>query len=200
MARHLKTAKAADIRRSDDKKVRDIVEGILADIETRGDAAVRELSIKFDGWDRESYLLTDAEICATDLLGQAEHGPDSPAALLTTSEKLARETMAEVERLLKILPTADYAGPAWRDYGEVIVVDDVDEMVAVADEISSEHVQMMTQDPDYFLHNMTNYGALFLGPRTKVSHGEQANVRVRRHGGLNVPYAGTAAPLDRQEA
>jgi sulfopropanediol 3-dehydrogenase len=196
----------------------------------------------------------DAEICATDLLGQAEHGPNSPAVLLTTSEKLARETMAEVERLLKILPTAAIARKAWEDYGEVIICDSEDEMVAEADRIASEHVQVMTRDPDYFLNHMTNYGALFLGPRTNVSYGdkvigtnhtlptkksarytgglwvgkfmktctyqrvltdeastmigeycsrlcmlegfaghaEQANIRVRRYGGRNVPYA-TAA-------
>lgn len=199
----------------------------------------------------------DGELCATDLLGQAEHGPDSPAILLTTSEKLAHDTMREVERLLQILPTADHAGRAWRDYGEVIVADDVDEMVRIADEIASEHVQVMTSDPDYFLKNMSNYGALFLGARTNVAygdkvigtnhtlptrkaarytgglwvgkflktctyqrvltdeasavmgsycsrlcalegfagHGEQANVRVRRHGGQNVPYAGVAEPV-----
>jgi len=196
----------------------------------------------------------DAEICATDLLGQAEHGPNSPAVLLTTSEKLARETMAEVERLLKILPTASIARKAWEDYGEVIICDSEDEMVAEADRIASEHVQVMTRDPDYFLKHMTNYGALFLGPRTNVSYGdkvigtnhtlptkksarytgglwvgkfmktctyqrvltdeasamigeycsrlcmlegfaghaEQANIRVRRYGGRNIPYA-TAA-------
>jgi sulfopropanediol 3-dehydrogenase len=196
----------------------------------------------------------DAEICATDLLGQAEHGPNSPAVLLTTSEKLARETMAEVERLLKILPTAAIARKAWEDYGEVIICDSEDEMVIEADRIASEHVQVMTRDPDYFLHHMTNYGALFLGPRTNVSYGdkvigtnhtlptkksarytgglwvgkfmktctyqrvltdeastmigeycsrlcmlegfaghaEQANIRVRRYGGRNIPYA-TAA-------
>lgn len=196
----------------------------------------------------------DAEICATDLLGQAEHGPTSPAVLLTNSEKLARETMAEVERLLKILPTADAAAKAWADNGEVIVCDSEEEMVAEADRIASEHVQVMTRDPDYFLNNMTNYGALFLGPRTNVAYGdkvigtnhtlptkknarftgglwvgkflktctyqkvmtdeasamigeycsrlcvlegflghaEQANVRVRRYGGRNVPYAKAA--------
>ena len=196
----------------------------------------------------------DAEICATDLLGQAEHGPNSPAILLTTSEKLARETMAEVERLLGILPTAAIARKAWEDYGEVIICDSEDEMVAEADRIASEHVQVMTRDPDYFLQHMTNYGALFLGPRTNVSYGdkvigtnhtlptkksarytgglwvgkfmktctyqrvltdeastmigeycsrlcmlegfaghaEQANIRVRRYGGRNIPYA-TAA-------
>ena len=199
----------------------------------------------------------DAELAATDLLGQAEHGPDSPAVLLTTSEKLARETMTEVERLLKILPTADYAGKAWETYGEVIVAESTEEMLEIANEIASEHVQVMTADPDYFLEHMTNYGALFLGARTNVSfgdkvigtnhtlptkkaarytgglwvgkflktctyqrvttddasamigeycsrlcalegfagHGEQANVRVRRYGRRNVPYAGRAEPL-----
>ena len=115
----------------------------------------------------------DAEICATDLLGQAEHGPTSPAILLTTSEKLAKATMAEVERLLKILPTAEIAAQAWADFGEVIVVDSDAEMVAEADRIASEHVQVMTRDPDYFLRNMTNYGALFLGPRTNVAYGDK---------------------------
>jgi sulfopropanediol 3-dehydrogenase len=100
----------------------------------------------------------DGEICATDLLGQAEHGPTSPAVLLTNSEKLARDTMSEVERLLKILPTADAAGKAWADYGEVIVCDSYEEMVQEADRIASEHVQVMTRDPDYFLNHMTNYG------------------------------------------
>ena len=199
----------------------------------------------------------DAELAATDLLGQAEHGPDSPAVLLTTSEKLARETMAEVERLLAILPTADHASKAWETYGEVIVADSDEEMVKIGDEIASEHVQVMTADPDYFLKHMTNYGALFLGARTNVSfgdkvigtnhtlptkkaarytgglwvgkfiktctyqkvltdeasamigeycsrlcalegfagHGEQANIRVRRYGHRNVPYAGRAEPL-----
>jgi sulfopropanediol 3-dehydrogenase len=196
----------------------------------------------------------DAEICATDLLGQAEHGPTSPAILLTTSEKLARETIAEIERLLAILPTAEIARISWRDFGEVIVCADHAEMVAVANQLAFEHVQVMTADPDYFLANMTNYGALFLGPRTNVAfgdkvigtnhtlptrraarytgglwvgkflktctyqkvltdeasalvgaydsrlsmlegfvgHAEQANVRVRRYGRRNVPYA-TAA-------
>ncbi len=196
----------------------------------------------------------DAEMCATDLLGQAEHGPTSPAVLLTNSEKLAKATMAEVERLLTILPTADAASQAWKDYGEVIVCDSEQEMIAEADRIASEHVQVMTRDPDVFLNGMTNYGALFLGPRTNVAYGdkvigtnhtlptkknarftgglwvgkfiktctyqkvltdeasakigevcsrlcvlegflghaEQANVRVRRYGGRNVPYA-TAA-------
>jgi sulfopropanediol 3-dehydrogenase len=196
----------------------------------------------------------DAELCATDLLGQAEHGPNSPAILLTTSAKLARETMEEVERLLTILPTGEIARKAWEDYGEVIVCADDAEMVQEADRIASEHVQVMTRDPDYFLANMTNYGALFLGPRTNVAYGdkvigtnhtlptkkaarytgglwvgkflktvtyqkvltdeasamigeycsrlcmlegfaghaEQANIRVRRYGGRNIPYA-TAA-------
>ncbi len=197
----------------------------------------------------------DGEMCATDLLGQAEHGPNSPAILLTNSEKLARDTMGEIERLLAILPTAEIARQAWADYGEVIVCDGYEEMVAEADRIASEHVQVMTRDPDYFLHRMTNYGALFLGPRTNVAfgdkvigtnhtlptlgaarytgglwvgkflktctyqrvltdeasatmgaycsrlcmlegfvgHAEQANLRVRRYGGGNVPY-GQAAP------
>ena len=439
MANYLKRGKTAEARAEADRKVRDTVEGILADIESRGDAAVRELSAKFDGWDRESYLLTpaekqdcldqltgqdlkdiefaqkqvrnfaqiqrdsmkdvevetlpgvvlghkniplnaagcyvpggkypllasahmsvitakvagvprvitcappfqgkpapaivaaqvmagadeiyclggiqavgamaigtasirpvdilvgpgnafvaeakrqlfgrvgidlfagptetlvicdeagcDAELAATDLLGQAEHGPDSPAVLLTTSEKLARETMAEVERLLTVLPTAEHARKAWEAYGEVIVAEDDAEMVRIADDIASEHVQVMTRDPDYFLEHMTNYGALFLGARTNVAygdkvigtnhtlptkksarftgglwvgkflktctyqrvltdeasamigeycsrlcalegfagHGEQANVRVRRYGGRNVPYGGRAEPRE----
>ena len=115
----------------------------------------------------------DGEICATDLLGQAEHGPSSPAILLTNSEKLARDTMAEIERLLTILPTAPIAAKAWEDYGEVIVCDDEAEMVREADRIASEHVQVMTRDPDYFLAHMTNYGALFLGPRTNVAFGDK---------------------------
>ena len=115
----------------------------------------------------------DAEICATDLLGQAEHGPTSPAILITNSEKLARATMAEVERLLSILPTADAAGQAWRDFGEVIVCNSEEEMVVEADRIASEHVQVMTRDPDYFLKHMTNYGSLFLGPRTNVAYGDK---------------------------
>jgi sulfopropanediol 3-dehydrogenase len=196
----------------------------------------------------------DGEICATDLLGQAEHGPTSPAILITNSEKLARDTMNEIERLLKILPTADAAGKAWADYGEVIVCADEAEMIAEADRIASEHVQVMTRDPDVFLNGMKNYGSLFLGPRTNVAYGdkvigtnhtlptrknarftgglwvgkfmktctyqkvltdeasamigeycsrlcmlegfsghaEQANVRVRRYGGRNVPYAQAA--------
>ena len=435
MAVYLKRGATAEAKADSDRKVRDTVEGILADIEARGDAAVRDLSIKFDGWDRESYRLTageiqdcidqltgqdlkdiefaqtqvrnfaqiqrasmqdvevetlpgvvlghkhlplnaagcyvpggkypllasahmsvitakvagvrrvvtcappfggkpapaivaaqsmagadeiwclggiqavgamaigtasmapvdilvgpgnafvaeakrqlfgrvgidlfagptetlviadeigcDSELAATDLLGQAEHGPDSPAVLLTTSRALAEETMREVERLLTILPTADIARRAWENFGEVIVAQDDAEMVRIADEIASEHVQVMTRDPDYFLHNMTNSGALFLGARTNVSygdkvigtnhtlptkkasrytgglwvgkfiktctyqrvltdeasamigeycsrlcalegfagHGEQANIRVRRYGHRDVPYAGKA--------
>jgi sulfopropanediol 3-dehydrogenase len=115
----------------------------------------------------------DGELCATDLLGQAEHGPTSPAILLTNSEALARATMAEVERQLKLLPTGEVAGQAWRDYGQVIVAEDFDEMVAVADEIASEHVQVMTADDDFFLERLTNYGALFLGPRTNVAYGDK---------------------------
>ena len=115
----------------------------------------------------------DGEICATDLLGQAEHGPTSPAVLITDSEALARDTMREVDRLLSILPTADAAKKAWEDFGEVIVCDSEDEMVREADRIASEHVQVMTKDPDYFLNRMTNYGALFLGPETNVSYGDK---------------------------
>ncbi|MGB0477735.1 MAG: histidinol dehydrogenase [Parvibaculales bacterium] len=115
----------------------------------------------------------DGELCAADLLGQAEHGPNSPAVLLTNSEKLADDTMAEIERQLTILPTAEIAGKAWAEYGQVIVCDSYEEMVQVADEIASEHVQVMTQDPQYFLDNMTNYGALFLGAETNVSYGDK---------------------------
>jgi sulfopropanediol 3-dehydrogenase len=198
----------------------------------------------------------DPEIAATDILGQVEHGPDSPGVLLTNSEKFARATMAEIERLLQILPTADHARKAWETFGEVIVADSYEEMVQVADDLAFEHVQVMTADPDFFLSNMTNFGALFLGSRTNVSfgdkvigtnhtlptkkaarytgglwvgkflktctyqrvttdeasaligeycsrlcalegfagHGEQANIRVRRFGGRDVPYAGQAEP------
>lgn len=198
----------------------------------------------------------DAELCATDILGQVEHGPDSPGILLTNSDSLARETLIEIERLLKILPTANHARIAWENFGEIIVAENYEEMVTVADDIASEHVQVMTENPEYFLENMTNYGALFLGPRTNVAYGdkvigtnhtlptkktarytgglwvgkflktctyqkvttdeastligdycsrlcglegfaghaEQANIRVRRYGGRDVPYAGTVEP------
>ena len=115
----------------------------------------------------------DGELAATDLLGQAEHGPDSPAILLTTSRALAEDTLREIERLLKILPTADIARRAWDSFGEVIVADDYAEMLRIADDIASEHVQVMTRDPDWFLARMTNYGALFLGPRTNVAFGDK---------------------------
>ncbi|MDG1412485.1 MAG: histidinol dehydrogenase [Alphaproteobacteria bacterium] len=115
----------------------------------------------------------DAELCATDLLGQAEHGYNSPAILLTNSETLATETLAEIDRLLLMLPTADTASVSWADYGEVIVCDTYDEMLQVADDIASEHVQVMTDRDDWFLENMTCYGALFLGPRTNVSNGDK---------------------------
>ena len=115
----------------------------------------------------------DGELCAADLLGQAEHGPNSPAVLLTNSGKLARDTMMEIERQLKVLPTGEIAGRAWRDFGQVIVCDTLEEMVAKADEIASEHVQVMTRDPDFFLQRMRNFGALFLGPETNVSYGDK---------------------------
>jgi sulfopropanediol 3-dehydrogenase len=115
----------------------------------------------------------DGELCATDLLGQAEHGPTSPAILVTTSERLARETLAEIERLLQILPTASIAAKSWTDYGQVILCSDDREMLSVANAIASEHVQVMTADADYFLDNLTNYGALFLGPRTNVAFGDK---------------------------
>lgn len=197
----------------------------------------------------------DAELCATDLLGQAEHGYNSPAVLITNSRKLAEETLSEIDRLLKILPTAETARVSWEEYGEVILCDGYDEMLAMSEEIASEHIQVMTDRDDWFLENMTSYGALFLGPRTNVAngdkvigtnhtlptkkagrytgglwvgkflkthsyqkivsdeaatlvgeygsrlcmlegfvgHAEQCNVRVRRHGGVNVPY-GQGAP------
>ncbi|MBK8084125.1 MAG: histidinol dehydrogenase [Devosia sp.] len=203
----------------------------------------------------------DGELCATDLLGQAEHGPTSPAILLTNSDRLARDTMAEVERLLGILPTGEVAGKAWADFGEVIVCDSYDEMVEVADRIASEHVQVMTDRDIWFRDTLQNYGALFLGPSTNVAfgdkvigtnhtlptmkaarytgglwvgkflktctwqqvatdeasamvgeyasrlcmlegfagHAEQANIRVRRYGGRNIPYATAASPREAAE-
>ena len=196
----------------------------------------------------------DAELCATDLLGQAEHGYNSPAVLVTNNLKLAEDTLLEIDRLLTILPTADTASVSWEEYGEVIVCDNYDEMLDVANDIASEHVQVMTNRDDWFLDNMHSYGALFLGPRTNVSngdkvigtnhtlptkkagkytgglwvgkflkthsyqkittdeaavkigrycsrlcmlesfvgHAEQANIRVRRYGGENVPYGQAA--------
>ncbi|MCO4825172.1 histidinol dehydrogenase [Amylibacter sp.] len=197
----------------------------------------------------------DGELCATDLLGQAEHGYNSPSVLLTNSKKLADDTLSEIDRLLEILPTADTASVSWEEYGEVILCDTYDEMLTVADDIASEHVQVMTDCDDWFLEHMTCYGALFLGARTNVSngdkvigtnhtlptkkagrytgglwvgkflkthsyqkittdeaatligeygsrlcmlegfvgHAEQCNVRVRRYGGINVPYGEGAA-------
>ena len=116
---------------------------------------------------------SDPEICAVDLLGQAEHGPTSPSILLTNSEDLAIKTMEEIQRQLKILPTAEIAKVSWADYGQVIVCETIDEMVSVANSLAFEHVQVMTEDPDYFLKNMTNYGALFLGSRTNVAFGDK---------------------------
>lgn len=198
----------------------------------------------------------DGELCATDLLGQAEHGPTTPAILLTNSEKLARDTIAEVDRLLNILPTGETARKSWEDFGEVIVCESYEEMLAEADRIASEHVQVMTDRDLWFRDNLTNFGALFLGPRTNVAYGdkvigtnhtlptmkaarytgglwvgkflktctwqivetdeasamigeyasrlsmlegfaghaEQGNIRVRRYGGRNIPYASAASP------
>lgn len=115
----------------------------------------------------------DAEQVVTDLLGQAEHGPNSPAVCLTTCKELAMQIESEVQRQLAVLPTADLASVAWRDYGEIILVDTLEEMLAVANDIASEHVQVNTKDPDYFLQNMQNYGALFLGNRTNVAYGDK---------------------------
>jgi sulfopropanediol 3-dehydrogenase len=117
---------------------------------------------------------TDAEMVVTDLLGQAEHGPNSPAILLTNSETLAMQIEDEVKKQLAVLSTADLASKSWDDYGEIILVDSYEEMVQVADDIASEHVQVNTKDPDYFKDNMTNYGALFLGNRTNVAYGDKA--------------------------
>ena len=115
----------------------------------------------------------DGEMCATDLLGQAEHGPTSPAILLTTSENLARDTLKEIDRQLNILSTAPIAALAWQDHRQIILFENDTEMLKVADEIASEHLQVMTRNPDYFLENLTNYGALFLGPETNVSYGDK---------------------------
>ncbi|NKB26242.1 MAG: histidinol dehydrogenase [Rhodobacteraceae bacterium] len=115
----------------------------------------------------------DAELCATDLLGQAEHGYNSPACLITNSEKLARETLAEIDRILEILPTAETARASWEDYGDVVLCDTYDEMLEVANDMAYEHVQVMTDRDDWFLDKMHSYGALFLGPRTNVANGDK---------------------------
>ena len=115
----------------------------------------------------------DVEMVATDLLGQAEHGPTSPATLITTSDKLANDLSAEIDRQLGRLATAEVAGAAWRDYGEIILCDDDAEMLREGDRVAAEHVQILTADPQYFLDNMRNYGALFLGPETNVSYGDK---------------------------
>jgi sulfopropanediol 3-dehydrogenase len=115
----------------------------------------------------------DVEMCATDLLGQAEHGPTSPAVLLTTSHRIAENIQSEIERQLAVLVTADIAGVAWRDHGQVILCDTREELVSEADRIASEHVQVLTDDPRWFLDRMTNYGALFLGKETNVAYGDK---------------------------
>jgi sulfopropanediol 3-dehydrogenase len=115
----------------------------------------------------------DAEMIATDLLGQAEHGPTSPAILITTSSELANTIEQEIGRQLEILPTADIAGVAWRDYGQIILAENDAEMVQIADQIACEHVEVLTRNPAYFLEKMTNYGALFLGPETNVAYGDK---------------------------
>jgi len=115
----------------------------------------------------------DVEMIATDLLGQAEHGPTSPAICITTSQQIADALPAEIERQLEVLPTADVAGVAWRDYGEIILVDSLDEAVQEADRVAAEHVEILTRNPRFFLERMRNYGALFLGPETNVSYGDK---------------------------
>ena len=115
----------------------------------------------------------DAEICATDLLGQAEHGYNSPAVLVTNSKKLAKNTLTEIDRILEILPTAETARKSWEDYGEVILCENYEEMLQISNEIASEHVQVMTDRDDWFLEKMKSYGALFLGPRTNVANGDK---------------------------
>lgn len=115
----------------------------------------------------------DAEMIATDLLGQGEHGPTSPGALITTSEELAEETLDEIERQLKILPTGDVARVSWNDYGSIIIVENEEEAVVEANKLAYEHVEILTKNPDYFLENMTNFGALFLGPETNVAYGDK---------------------------
>lgn len=116
---------------------------------------------------------SDGEICATDLLGQAEHGPTSPAILITTSEKLAKDTLKEIDRLLDILPTANIARVSWENYGEIILCKDERDLINEANRISSEHVQILTKNPSYFLQELQNYGALFLGPETNVAYGDK---------------------------
>ncbi|MED1954707.1 histidinol dehydrogenase [Brevibacillus centrosporus] len=115
----------------------------------------------------------DAEMIATDILGQGEHGPTSPGALITTSEKLAEETIKEIERQLTVLPTADVASVSWRDYGQIILVEDEQEALVEANRLAFEHVEILTKNPDFFLNNMTNYGCLFLGPETNVAYGDK---------------------------
>ncbi len=115
----------------------------------------------------------DAEMVATDILGQGEHGPTSPGALITTSQELADETVKEIERQLQTLPTADVARVSWEDYGQILLVDSIEEARIEADRLAFEHVEILTEDPNYFLENMTNYGCLFLGPETNVAYGDK---------------------------
>jgi len=250
----LKPGRPQSERADDDYKVRQIVEELLGSIESRGDAAVRQLSERFDNWSPASFVLSeqeiehamskvakqdlldivfaqkqvrnfakhqrasmldvevetmpgnafvveakrqffgrvgidlfagpsetciiaddtvDGEMVATDLLGQAEHGINSPAVLITDSRKLANYTLQEIDRLLAVLPTAAIARESWEYYGEIIVCDDHAEMLEQSEIPASEHVQVMTRDDDFFLDNMTAYGALFLGPRTNVAYGDK---------------------------
>ena len=116
---------------------------------------------------------SDGEICATDLLGQAEHGPTSPAILITNSEKLAEDTLSEIDRLLEILPTANITKGSWENFGEIILCEDQEDMLIEANKLAYEHVQVMTKDPSYFLKNLKNFGSLFLGQETNVAYGDK---------------------------
>lgn len=268
MANWLKTGAEPEAVSARNAQVQVIVENTLVDIEERGDAAIRELSVKFDDWDREDYRLSQSEIdaCLAQMTPQDIHDIEFAQAQVRNFAEVQRasmtdvevETIAEIDRLLDVLPTADYARTSWETFGQVIVCEDHDEMLAVANDIASEHVQVMTDRDDWYLDNIVNYGALFLGSRTNVAFGdkaigtnhtlptkkagrhtgglwvgkflkthtyqkvqtdeasakvgryasrlcmlegfagdaEQANVRVRRFGGQNVPYAQPASPIE----